>query len=105
MNLYNLLNTIKDLSAFEMVNSAFIGDVYEVNSRQDVEYPICVLTEGTHVGNTEEDTEVYNISLFLIDRLTEDESKELDIKSGAKEGIKDIINRIAETNVGIRQNG
>ena len=105
MNLYNLLITIKDLSAFEMVNSAFIGDVYEVNSRQDVEYPICVLTEGTHVGNTEEDTEVYNISLFLIDRLTEDESNELDIKSWANEGIKDIINRIEETNVGIVQNG
>ena len=105
MNLYNLLSTIKDLSAFEMVNSAFIGDVYEVNSRQDVEYPICVLTEGTHVGNTEEDTEVYNISLFLIDRLTEDESNELDIKSWANEGIKDIINRIEETNVGIVQNG
>ena len=105
MNLYNLLSTIKDLSAFEMVNSAFIGDVYEVNSSQDVEYPICVLTEGTHVGNTEEDTEVYNISLFLIDRLTEDESNELDIKSWANEGIKDIINRIEETNVGIVHNG
>ena len=105
MNLYNLLSTIKDLSAFEMVNSAFIGDVYEVNSRQDVEYPICVLTEGTHVGNTEEDTEIYNISLFLIDRLTEDESNELDIKSWANEGVKDIINRIEETNVGIVHNG
>ena len=105
MNLYNLLSTIKDLSAFEMVNSAFIGDVYEVNSRQDVEYPICVLTEGTHVGNTEEDTEIYNISLFLIDRLTEDESNELDIKSWANEGVKDIINRIEDTNVGIVHNG
>lgn len=101
MKLYSLLKNIKDISAAEMVNQVFIGDVYEVNTQQDIEYPISVITEGTHTGNTENDTEVYGITIFLIDRLLDDKSNENEVKSWANEGLKDMIDRIEEVGIGI----
>lgn len=99
MNLYNIINNIKTLAQNTInINSMFVGDVYELNS-VDVEYPCAVISQGTH-SSSNLDTETYNFHIFLVDRLLEDKTNEIEIKSWANENLKNLMELIEDTDIG-----
>ena len=104
MTLYELIENIKNLGKSEP-NVSFVtqGDIYELNHQQDIYYPAFVVTQGTHFGSAENGVENYGLTLFLVDRLTSDKSNELDVQSWADTGLKNIISRIEEHNLGVIQ--
>lgn len=104
MTLYELIENIKNLGKSEP-NVSFVtqGDIYELNHQQDIDYPAFVVTQGTHFGSAENGVENYGLTLFLVDRLTSDKSNELDVQSWADTGLKNIISRIEEHNLGVIQ--
>lgn len=104
MTLYELIENIKNLGKSEP-NVSFVtqGDIYELNHQQNIEYPAFVVTQGTHFGSAENGLENYGLTLFLVDRLTSDKSNELDVQSWADTGLKNIISRIEEHNLGVIQ--
>ena len=104
MTLYELIENIKNLGKSEP-NVSFVtqGDIYELNHQQDIDYPAFVVTQGTHFGSAENGVENYRLTLFLVDRLTSDKSNELDVQSWADTGLKNIISRIEEHNLGVIQ--
>ena len=104
MTLYELIENIKNLGKSEP-NVSFVtqGDIYELNHQQDIDYPAFVVTQGTHFGSSENGLENYGLTLFLVDRLTSDKSNELDVQSWADTGLKNIISRIEEHNLGVIQ--
>ena len=104
MTLYELIENIKNLGKSEP-NVSFVtqGDIYELNHQQDIDYPAFVVTQGTHFGSSENGVENYGLTLFLVDRLTSDKSNELDVQSWADTGLKNIISRIEEHNLGVIQ--
>ena len=104
MTLYELIENIKNLGKSEP-NVSFVtqGDIYELNHQQNIEYPAFVVTQGTHFGSAENGVENYGLTLFLVDRLTSDKSNELDVQSWADTGLKNIISRIEEHNLGVIQ--
>ena len=104
MTLYELIENIKNLGKSEP-NVSFVtqGDIYELNHQQNIDYPAFVVTQGTHFGSAENGVENYGLTLFLVDRLTSDKSNELDVQSWADTGLKNIISRIEEHNLGVIQ--
>ena len=102
MTLYTLITNIQNLAKMEP-NIGFItqGDIYSLNHIQDVVYPAFVITQAQHTGSYYNEYENYNITMFLVDRLVEDKSNELDVQSWANTCIQNILHRIEETNLGI----
>lgn len=100
MTLYEIIKNIQDITKIALVNSNFIGDIYELNHRQDIQYPACVITQGTHQTDIQNDTDIYNLNIFLVDRLLEDKSNELDVQDWAEENLSAIIDAIQQANIG-----
>ena len=82
MKYRELLNNITEVAKkHPNINSTFIGDVYELNHRNDVDYCAFVITQGTHRVNSDDETIDYTLNLFYVDRLTADEGNRTQIHS------------------------
>lgn len=93
MKLYGLIETIKKLcKSFPNVNGVYVGDVYELNKLQSVEYAAMVITEQAHLVNQDEGYAMYQVNVFYIDREVEDKGNVLDVHS---HGIS-LLNRLVE---------
>lgn len=102
MTLLEIIKHIQDIAKVNHTNSSFVGDIYELNQRQDIEYPAFVVTQGTHQTNNEEDLDIYNLNLFYVDRLLEDKSNELDVQDWAYNGLSSIIDALEVGNIGFQ---
>lgn len=100
MNLYEITQKIVDIASIAHVNSYFVGDIYDLNTRQDITYPAFVITQGQHRTDYKTDTRIINYNLFLVDRLLEDKSNELEIQDWAERNINRIVNLITEAKLG-----
>lgn len=48
----------------------YIGDVYSVNNYTDIQYPLYVISQGTHQYDIEKNYVYYNLTIFYIDNIT-----------------------------------
>jgi hypothetical protein len=79
MSLLNIINKIRDHiidnepTHTEMVSSVwptvYIGDVYSVNNYTNIQYPLYVISQGTHNYNIEKNYVYYNLTIFYIDNI------------------------------------
>ena len=81
------------------INSTFIGDVYELNHRNDVDYCAFVITQGTHRVNSDEDYIDYTLNLFYVDRLTADESNRTQIHSSGIDFMNSLLRAVEKLGV------
>jgi len=98
MTLSRLLNTIGIIGVRDkLVNfTGCGGSVYELNDLSIHNYPILYVSPtGTH--RVEENYTTYQLTIFYIDRLLEDNSNAVDIHSAAVEILKNIIRAIENT--------
>ena len=98
MTLQKLLNTIGVIGVRDkLVNfTGCGGSVYELNDLTIKNYPILYCSPtGTH--RVEDNYTTYQLSLFYIDRLLEDNSNGVDIHSAAVEVLKQIIRKIQKS--------
>ena len=98
MTLQKLLNTIGVIGVRDkLVNfTGCGGSVYELNDLSVHNYPILYCSPtGTH--RVEDNYTTYQLSLFYIDRLLEDNSNGVDIHSAAVEVLKQIIRKIQKS--------
>lgn len=102
VTLYKTIEDIKTIAGTEP-NIGYIadGDIYELNSRQDINYPAFVVTQGTHRSDIDNDTEIYTLTLFCVDRLVSDQTNKLDVQSWANTTLKTIIDKIEAANIGM----
>lgn len=92
MTLKEIVNSIVSIAkAQPNVNSTFVGDIYELNHYNDVDYSAFVVTQQQHNINNEEGYIAYNFNLFYVDRLTADESNRLDVQSTAISFLNAVI--------------
>ena len=90
MDYKNTIETIKEVS----LNNYFIksfdeGDVYDINNKQNNEYPKIVLSPLNH--NLGFPTSQLNFNIFYIDTLLKDESNKIDIHNYSIKIISDIL--------------
>ena len=91
MTLYDIISTLKDIALTQpMVRTASDGDVYEaLNANPSLQYSVFHVTQTSH--STNEGWDNYGLSLFLIDRLKDDNTNRLEIQSRGKETLNNII--------------
>lgn len=92
MSLKDIILKIKDLALkFPDIHSVFHGDVYQLNEMPNVNYGACIISQGQHNVNVDENKIIYNFIIFIVDRQTSDMSNVLDIQSHSV----DLLNGIA----------
>lgn len=100
MKYRELLNNITEVAKkHPNINSTFIGDVYELNHRNDVDYCAFVITNGTHRVNSDEDYIDYTLNLFYVDRLTADESNRTQIHSSGIDFMNSLLRAVEKLGV------
>ena len=100
MKYRELLNNITEVAKKQPnINSTFIGDVYELNHRNDVDYCAFVITQGTHRVNSDEDYIDYTLNLFYVDRLTADESNRTQIHSSGIDFMNSLLKAVEKLGV------
>ena len=100
MKYRELLNNITEVARkHPNINSTFIGDVYELNHRNDVDYCAFVITQGTHRVNSDEDYIDYTLNLFYVDRLTADESNRTQIHSSGIDFMNSLLRAVEKLGV------
>lgn len=100
MKYRELLNNITDVAKkHPNINSTFIGDVYELNHRNDVDYCAFVITQGTHRVNSDDDYIDYTLNLFYVDRLTADESNRTQIHSSGIDFMNSLLRAVEKLGV------
>ena len=72
------------------------GDIYTLNSLPNLEYSVFFVTQQEH--RQSEDTIIYNLILYYIDRLTETGDNTLDIQSNGVILLGNIINTFINEN-------
>ena len=102
MTIYNLVKTIKAYCT-NLPNISYVeeGDVYQLNSKGDIDYPAIIISQTQHRGDFDNDNNVFGFNIFAVDRLTSDNDNKLDIQSWAKEILEDICSFIEEMNIGM----
>ena len=100
MKYRELLNNITEVARkHPNINSTFIGDVYELNHRNDVDYCAFVITNGTHRVNSDEEYIDYTLNLFYVDRLTADEGNRTMIHSSGIDFMNSLLRAVEKLGV------
>lgn len=96
MTLKYLLNEIsKTAIRQKCINYAAAGsDIYQLNVLRVDAYPV-LFTSPTGNHSVNENTTTYEVTLYYLDRLTEDNSNDVDIQSTAIEQLKNMVRWIA----------
>lgn len=100
MKYRELLNNITEVAKkHPNINSTFIGDVYELNHRNDVDYCAFVITNGTHRVNSDNEYIDYTLNLFYVDRLTADEGNRTQIHSSGIDFMNSLLRAVEKLGV------
>ena len=95
--LKNLLNDIKNISSKQPnIGLVHIGDVYELNENQQVEYPAIVITSQYNTLSIKSKQLNSTINIFAVERLTEDKSNEIDVKDWAISVLYTIVKELSK---------
>ena len=96
MTLQEVVNTLKNIALTQpMIQAVSDGDVYEkMNGNPSVKYAVFHCTQTTHTS--EDGWDNYGLSLFVIDRLMDDNTNRLEIQSQAKEALINIMRTFCE---------
>lgn len=95
MNLYDIINKLQQIAIKQPnINHTFEGDVYKLATLPNIEYSVFGVTQTNH--NLNEDTITYNLTLFHIDRVMNDESNMLQVQNNSILMLGNIINIFAE---------
>lgn len=88
--LYQVVKRIQEIAeAQPNVNFTSEGDVYVLNSLQNIEYAAVIVTQNTHAEN--DDFRIYNFYVFYVDRLLDDKFNRLEIQSAGLECLSNIV--------------
>lgn len=95
----NFIQILRKLEAYSLslpyVHSANLGDIYEyLNGKPNVKYATVNIdiNQSTRNGNLNS----YSVYLYYIDRLTEDKSNWMEVKTTAEQVLNSIVNYAAE---------
>lgn len=96
MTLKYLLNTISTTAINQKcINYAAAGsDIYQLNVLRIDSYPV-LFTSPTGNHQISENTTTYELTLYYLDRLLEDNTNDIDIQSVAIEQLKNMVRHIA----------
>ncbi|WP_262894335.1 hypothetical protein [Alistipes senegalensis] len=95
-----LLETIRTLEAIALeqhsVAMVIENDVFKLNTIPNVKYAVFAYTQGRHTTSVSGDITTFQLTLFYIDRLTEDKSNQVEIQSTGTQVLRNILYMMSE---------
>lgn len=93
MTIRQLIEKIKEISLTKPnINYVGVGNVYDLNTTPDAEYSVVYITQGT--SSVYETYTTHSLTLFYIDRLTDNFDNRLEIQSNGVKELTNIINTL-----------
>lgn len=100
MTLYELVQIIEDVAiAQPSVQMVIENDVYRLNEIADARYGVFAFTQGAHQAVADGDFITYNLTLFYVDRLSDDYSNQLAVQSAGITTLDNILMTLGERGV------
>lgn len=94
-NVITLVNSIKKIGqAIPNINTVVLSDIFELNSKPDVDYSVFAIIQDTH--RQDDDFFYFNFVLYYVDRLLNDKSNQLEIQSHGIQLLSTVISKIEE---------
>ena len=95
----NFIQILRKLEAYSLslpyVNSTNLGDIYEyLNGKPNVKYATVNIDINQSTRN--DNLTSYSVYLYYVDRLTEDKSNWMEVKTTAEQVLNSIVNYAAE---------
>lgn len=91
MTLFEICRAIEDIAISKPnINHVGNGDIYDLNSKPNLKYGVFYITQTNHIIS--EDTTQFQLTLYYIDRLFQDNSNTLEIHSTGIQMLTNIIN-------------
>jgi hypothetical protein len=98
MTLYELVRKIERIaSAQPTVNMIVENDIDKLNSVADAQYGIFAFVQGQHSSRANSDWVTYSLTLYYVDRLTEDGSNLLEVQSVGVQTLDNIVKDLAQS--------
>ena len=95
MTLYEFVHRLENIALnMPNVRSAGHNKLYDFMANPEVEYRVFYVTQNQH--QSYDNFDVYNVNLFIIDRLLPDYSNELEIQSAAKTTLDNIVEKFCD---------
>ena len=95
-----LLETIRTLEAIALeqhsVAMVIENDVFKLNAIPNAKYAVFAYTQGRHTTSVSGDITTFQLTLFYIDRLTEDKSNQVEIQSTGTQVLRNILYMMSE---------
>lgn len=99
--------TIKDLIKFiedkalkhPSVHQFIEGDIYQLNTLQDIKYSVVCVTQQEHQVIVDEEKINYHFSIFYVDRMTSDQTNKLDVQASAINVLTNICTKLEEVGI------
>lgn len=92
MTLLEICDALKNIAITQPnINYTGSGDIYSLNSLPNINYGVFFITQSNHTVS--EDTTNYNLTLYFIDRLFQDDSNTVAIQSTGIQVLTNIINK------------
>lgn len=80
------------------INMIVQNDVFRINSAPSLKYGVFAWTQGQHTGSINGMT-TFSFTFFYVDRLTEDQSNQIEVQSVGCETICNILRTLEECDV------
>lgn len=102
MTLAQLINIIEGVAMRQpSINMIVQNDVYRINSAPSLRYGVFAWTQGQHSGVVN-GMVTYQFTLFYVDRLTEDQSNQIEIQSVGCEVLGNILKTLDDYDVDVQ---
>ena len=97
MTLYNVIDNIQKIALKQPnIRTSVEGNIYDyMNATPDIQYGVCLLTQGTH--RSDESFNYFNFNMFYADRLVDNmESNRLQIQSIGQQLLVNIVDTFCD---------
>ena len=97
MTLYELVRKIERIaSAQPSINMIVENDIDKLNAVGEAQYGVFAFVQGQHSTSANSDWMTYSLTLYYIDRLTEDDSNLLEVQSVGVQTLDNIVRILAQ---------
>ena len=100
MTLLDVLRVVEAAAAAQpTVNMIVRSDAFRLNGRPDAKYGVFAWVQGQHYAALETGLRSYVLTLYYIDRLTDDRSNEAEVQSVGIETLANVLRAVDEAGV------
>ena len=100
MTLLELIKTMEVIASHQpSIHMVVENDIFRLNNKADAKYGVFAFVQGQHSTSIDSSVITYAFTLFYVDRLKNDRSNQIEIKSVGIQTLDNIIRQLDELGI------